>query len=160
MFSKRRIALYIGVMLVLVVGILAMTSFVLADSNRKPEKLIGAWYIDLLPDGGTPGHALCTFFADGAVQEDETGTGVSSGHGIWVMDKQGKVRFTFAELWWNVENDAYTNKFVVSQALKYDTASDTWSGPFKATIYDADGGVVAEPTGTAKFTRIALLPAP
>lgn len=160
MFSKRRIAVFISVVLVLVIGILAIARYVQADSSKHPEELIGAWNIDGVPDGGGDEiHALASFFADGVVQEDQRGTGESSGHGIWVMEKRGQARFTAVELLWDPNlGDLYQGKFVVTQTLERDASNDTWSGPFKATIYDPGDNVVAEFTGTAKFTRITLEP--
>jgi hypothetical protein len=161
MFSKRRIALFIGVVLVLVASILIITSFAMADSNRKPERLIGAWAVELtLPTGPLDG-ALATFFADGNVAEDEIGTGESSGHGVWVMDKKGQVRFTAVELLWDpAKNDEYLGKFVIYQILDWDAKSGTWSGPSTVTMYDPTGAVVFSNAVPAKFTRIQLPPAP
>jgi hypothetical protein len=161
MFSKRRIALFISVVLVLVAGILIITSFAMADSNRKPERLIGAWYLDGISSLGDQIHALATFNADGTMSEDQLGAFETSGHGIWEMDKQGKVRFTAVELTWvETPSFAYTGKFVVTQALKRNAATDTWSGPFKLNIYDPDNNSIVEATGTVTLTRITLLPAP
>jgi hypothetical protein len=160
MFSKRRIALYVGVILVLVIGILAITSFVLADSNRKPERLVGAWAVELTLPTGPLNGGLVTFFADGNVVADETGEGRSSGHGIWVMDKQGQVHFTAVELLWNPADDTYAGRFVISQTLNWDAANGTWSGPSTVTSYNAVGGVDFTGTVPAKFTRIQMAPAP
>jgi hypothetical protein len=160
MFSKRRIALFISVVLVLVAGVLIITSFAMADSNRKPERLIGAWAAELYPSGRPTFYALATFFADGNVAEDETGTGESSGHGVWVMDKKGQVRFTAVELLWDPANgDAYLGKFVIYQILDWDGKSGTWSGLSTVTMYDPTGAVVFSDTVPAKFTRIQLPPA-
>ena len=110
-------------------------------------------------------HALAIFNADGVVQELQPLEGESAGYGIWVMDKQGQVRFTVVELLWDPNPDpvlgyVYTGKVVISQTLNRDAANDTWSGPFKLTIYDKDGNFTVEFPGTAKFTRIELEPLP
>jgi hypothetical protein len=159
MFSKRRIAILVSVVLVVVIGILAITRYVQADSGKKPEKLIGAWYIDVYPDGMESAHALAIFNADGVVQELQPLDRESAGYGTWVMDKNGQVHFTVVELLWDATN-AYIGKVIISQTLNRDAANDTWGGPFTFTMYDKDGENPGVFPGTAKFTRIALEPAP
>jgi hypothetical protein len=161
MKNRRKLVVFISIaIVVLVVGMLVFTQFVLAGPVKLSDKLIGAWSAELALVGRPTGYALATFTSDGLVIEDEVGTGESSGHGIWVIDRKGQVQFTVVELLWSPADDSYTGKFVISQTMKWDAATDTWSGPSHVTIYDATGTAVFSDTVPAKFTRIKLAPAP
>lgn len=102
--------------------------------------------------------ALMTFTSDGTMLADEPpNPGETTGHGNWVPQGRNGERFTFrAFIAVELAPGVVTSDLKVVGELKYDSASDTWTGPFKIQIFDPEGNPVVEDTGTFKGTRIPV----
>jgi hypothetical protein len=95
-----------------------------------------------------------TFTADGSVLADEPPLpGETTGHGNWVRGSHGEVSFTFVALYAD-PTGMYAGKLKVASTLQRDAGEDTWSGPFKITIFNASDQVTSTDTGTFELARI------
>jgi hypothetical protein len=156
MFGKRRIAVYVGVVVVVLIGVLVITQFVLASPNKQPEGLLGSWNIDVfLEEADVHFPGLLTFSADGSLFADEPAVNETTGHGNWLMGNRGQVKYTFVAL--NSDSTGqYTGRLKLIGTLQRDEGKETWSGPFRITIYDANDLEVLVNNGTFILTRIAV----
>ena len=153
---KRNIAIVaLGLVCVLVFSsvVLARTS---ADSSNM-DNLLGSWNAEVKvesQDASFP--ALLTFGAGGTVVTDEPPlTGETSGHGNWSSSSDSEVAFTFVALF-SGEEGAYNGNLKVVSTLQYDASADSWQGPFKIDVFDADGQVLFSDRGPFSLTRIAV----
>jgi len=157
--NRKLVVSVFGAMVALLIGILALAQVVRASPSSQPENIFGSWSVDVTTKTqNTQFPSLLTFTADGAVLADEPPLpGETTGHGNWVRRSHGEVGFTFVALLAD-PNGVYTGKLKVSGTLRRDAGKDTWSGPFKITIFDASNQVVLVDTGTFKATRIEVEP--
>jgi hypothetical protein len=128
-----------------------------ASAPPRLEELIGSWHAEttVLKQGATF-PALLTFTGDGIVIADEPPSPFeTSGHGNWVVTSPQAASFTFLALIGSKEGPLSATIKVVG-TLQYDANTDTWNGPFKVQVVDADGKEVLADTGTFKATRIAI----
>jgi hypothetical protein len=106
---------------------------------------------------------LFTFNADGSLVASTGAPGQSAGHGTWARGRNGEIGYTFVVLMQDPKSPdpsgTYAGRFVSVGTLQRDAGKDTWSGPFKDPVYDANGQVFVTETGTLKLTqRIAVEP--
>ena len=127
-----------------------------AAENNQAEKLLGSWNADITtPNQGTF-PALMTFNSDGSVIAAESPIQFeSSGHGNWNNKSSGEVAYTFIALFGS-EEGKNTGKLRVVGTLNIDSGKDSWSGPFKIDVFDANGQVIFTDNGTLSLTRIAV----
>ena len=150
----------LGVLAVLLLGTLAISQAVQAKPNGPTGNIFGSWNVAVTTVGqGTQFPALLTFTSDGAVLTDEPpGPGETTGHGNWIRGKDGAVDFTFVSLFGDPTTGAYAGRLKVAGTLNRDNKANTWSGPFKITLYDASDQQSLTDTGTFKLTWIAVEP--
>ncbi|MCK6576737.1 MAG: hypothetical protein L6Q98_01390 [Anaerolineae bacterium] len=141
---------------------LILTGALAQAGSANVETLYGSWYAEIMTvnqvqaDGGHTFPALLTFGAEGTLVVDEPPLlGETSGHGNWISNDDGTIVYTFVALYSDGAG-AYTGKLKVVGTLQYDSAADTWQGPFKIDIFDADDNVIAADTGTVDTVRIAV----
>lgn len=122
------------------------------------QKLPGAWSVEVTTGSQGTWSSLMTFTSDGTMLADEPpGPGETTGHGNWVPQGRNGARFTFrAFLAVELAPGVVTSDLKVVGEPEYDSASDTWTGPFKIQIFDPEGNPVFEDTGTFKGTRIPV----
>jgi hypothetical protein len=154
--ERRLVVSVLGVMIVLLISVVAITQIVQASPGSQPENIFGAWSAagtaTTVPEGFP---VLLTFTAEGSVLGDEPAAHETTTHGNWVRGSHGEVRYTIWGL--NADPDGvYTGKFKVVGTLQLDPGKQTWSGPFKITGYDTSNQVTYTDTGTFKLTRIAV----
>jgi hypothetical protein len=106
---------------------------------------------------------LFTFNADGSLVASTGAPGQSAGHGTWTRGRNGEIGYTFVVLMQDPKSPdpsgTYAGRFVSIGTLQRDAGKDTWSGPFKDPVYDANGQVIVIETGILKLTqRIAVEP--
>ena len=158
MNTKRKLVVSVlGMMVALLIGILALAQIVQASPSSQPKMFFGSWSVDAATTTqSTQFPALMTFTADGSVLTDEPPVpGETTGHGNWVQRPHGEVGFTFVALYGD-PTGVYAGKLKVVGKLHRDADKDTWSGPFKITVFGADNQVAFEDTGTFKLTRIEV----
>lgn len=160
MMNKTKIMIYACVLIAALV-LLSTTLAQTTDSGANAEKLFGSWNVEVMTvnqpqaDGSHKFPALVTFGDEGSVIAVEPpGPGETSGHGNWISNDDGTVSFTFIALF--SEEGAYAGKLKVVGSLQYDSGTDSWQGPFKIDIFDADDKVVAGDTGTFDMARMAV----
>ena len=104
------------------------------------DQLVGSWAVEVTvvkQDAVFP--ALITFTSDGIVLTDEPPSPFeTTGHGAWVATGPDSADYTFVALIGS-ESGALSAKIKVTGSLKMDAAADTWAGPFKIQVVDADG---------------------
>ena len=156
--SKAILGLILVGMFLLVSAVLAQTS----TSGANIDKLYGSWNVEVMTvnqpgaDGSHRFPALLTFGDEGSVITDEPPSlGETSGHGNWISNEDGSISYTFVGMFSDGQG-AYTGKLKVVGTLQYDSAADTWKGPFKIDAFDADGKVVGSDTGTFDMARITV----
>jgi hypothetical protein len=127
-----------------------------ADSSSM-ENVIGSWNAEATVEAaGATFPALLTFGVGGTVIADEPPLpGETSGHGNWISKSDDEVAFTFVALY-GAEDAAYTGNLKVVGTLQYDSSADSWQGPFKIDVFDADGQMTFTDQGTFSLTRIAV----
>jgi hypothetical protein len=159
MLNKTKIIVFV---LMLAAALLFLSNALAQTGNINVEKLYGSWNVVVMTvnhttaDGGHTFPALLTFGDEGNVMADEPpGPGETSGHGNWINNDDGTVSYTFIALF-SGDEGAYAGKLKVVGTLQYDSAADTWQGPFKIDIFDADDKVVAGDTGTFDMARMAV----
>lgn len=153
------------IVLVILISTLVLAAFSLTQSaadSPNMEKLYGSWNVEVMTvnqpqaDQSHTFPALLTFGDEGTVIADEpSAPGETSGHGNWVGNDDGTVSYTFQALY-SGDEGAYSGKLKVVGTLQYDSATDTWQGPFRIDIFDADDQVVAGDTGTFDMARMAV----
>ncbi len=155
--NRKPLVSVLGVMVALLIGTLAIAQIVQANPSDRTENIFGSWSVDVTTQTqGTQFPALLTFTGDGSVLADEPPVpGETTGHGNWVRGSHGQVKFTFVALYADPAG-AYAGKLKVAGTLQREAGNDTWSGPFKITVFDADSQVAFVDTGTFELTRIAV----
>ena len=127
-----------------------------AAKNNQVEKLPGSWNADVTTPNQGAFPALLTFTSDGSVIAAESPLPFeSSGQGNWINKSAGEVAYTFIALYGS-EEGKNTGKLKVVGTLNLDSGKDSWSGPFKIDVFDADGQVVFTDNGTVSLTHIAV----
>ena len=121
------------------------------------DQVVGSWAVEVTvvqQDAVFP--ALITFTSDGIVLADKPPSPFeTTGHGAWVATGPDSADYTFVALIGS-ESGALSAKIKVTGSLQLDAAADTWAGPFKIQIVDADGAEVMTDEGTFAGTRIAV----
>ena len=145
-----------------IVSVLLFSTFAIggtAADSPNMEKLFGSWNAEVtVVAQNATFPALLTFGAEGSVIADEPPSpGETSGHGNWVSSGDGQAAYTFVALY-SGEGGAYAGRLKVVGTLQYDASADTWQGPFKIGVFDADGQVTLSDQGTFNLTRIAVEP--
>lgn len=79
----------------------------------------------------------------------------TSGHGNWISTGRRDVAYTFVALIGSAEGPLSVKLKVVG-TLRFDSAKDTWNGPFKIDGFDPGGNVIFSDRGTFSLTRIAV----
>ncbi len=79
----------------------------------------------------------------------------TTAHGSWIATGSGEAAHTFVAFIGNAENKPPSRLKVVG-ALTYDAGADTWRGPFKIEMVDADGQQAFADCGTMSGTRITV----
>jgi hypothetical protein len=111
---------------------------------------------------------LTTFYADGNVLTstrpvyppapgDTAAESRSAGHGNWVANDDGSIDMTFVILRADL-NGTFTGQRVLRGHFTYDATTDTWTGPFTASVLDASGTEVQVAPGRAEGKRIVAEP--
>jgi hypothetical protein len=137
----------------------ALTQTAQANVNNRAEKLLGSWNVVVTTEvQGTTFPALLTFSDDGGMIADEPPSPFeTSGHGNWVSASRREAAYTFVSLIGSSEGPL-SAKLKVVGTLQYDAANDSWSGPFKIDVLDANGQMIFTDRGTFSLTRIAIEP--
>ena len=141
----------------LLLATLAIAQTTQAGENERQEKLLGSWNaVTTTVTQGTTFPALLTFAADGGMIADEPPSPFeTSGHGNWVSTGRRDVAFTFVSLIGSAEGPLSV-KLKVIGTLRFNSANDSWSGPFKIDVIDPSGQVTFSDRGTFSLTRIAV----
>ena len=158
MKRTRTIALSIvGLISALLLATLAIAQTAQANANNRSEKLLGSWNVVVTTEvQGTTFPALLTFSDDGGMIADEPPIPFeTSGHGNWVSAGRREAAYTFVSLIGSAEGPL-SSKLKVVGTLQYDPGNDSWSGPFKIDVLDANGQVSFTDRGTFSLTRIAV----
>ena len=135
----------------------AMPATYQAGAQAKLPGIVGSWLVTTtVVKQGSTFPSLLTFTGDGIVLADETpALYETTGHGAWEATGKDSANFTFIALVGS-ESGALSVQFKVMGSLVYDSAADTWGGPFTIRITDADGAEVAVDTGTMDAVRIGV----
>jgi hypothetical protein len=158
MNNKRRLALSVlgiaGCVLLLAACIPVTPVPIAAE-----EKIVGSWRAKATEQTMDKLFMLLfTFGADGSIVAGAVEPGQSTGHGAWAHGRNDEVRYTFVVLISNPAGE-YAGSFVMGGTLQHDAGKDTWSGPSKTTVSDANGQVFFNSTGTFTLTqRITVEP--
>jgi hypothetical protein len=158
MHSKRTFVMTVfGVVGILLMATFAIAQTTLASEDKREEKLLGAWNVEVTTVGqGTTFPALLTFTAGGGMIADEPPSPFeTSGHGNWVKRGDDKVAYTFVALIGSAEGSLSARLKVVG-TLKFDAGKNRWRGPFKIDVFDPDGKVIFTDHGTFSLKRIAV----
>ncbi len=134
-----------------------------AAPTSTEEKIAGTWIAECKADVQKKQFpVLFTFTTDGSLLGSTGTPAQSTAHGTWVRGRSGEIGFTFVVLMSDPKSPdptgQYAGRFTCVGTLQRDAGSDTWSGPFKTTVFDANGQVFFNETGTFKLTRIAVEP--
>ena len=159
MTNKNKIIVFI---FTLVAAFLLLSNVLAQTGSSNLEKLYGSWNVVVMTvnqpaaDGSHKFPALITFGDEGNVIADEPPSlGETSGHGNWISNDDGTVSYTFVALFSDGKG-TFAGKLKVVGNLQYDSASDTWKGPFKIDAFDTGGKVVGGDTGTFDMARLAV----
>ena len=133
--------------------------------EAKKPGLVGSWWMTFIEEEGPPTRALFTLGADGTLITSEhpvvTPPGApgviftSSGHGVWNPIDSTEANFTYIGL----GSDGKGKLFAIvtfSGSLTLDSAGQSLSGEFAATIADPDGATLATFPMRTKGTRIVV----
>ena len=147
----------LGVVASLLMATFAMTQPTQAGEDNRKEKLLGSWNVVVTTVGqGTKFPALLTFDADGGMIADEPPSPFeTSGHGNWVSTGRRDVAYTFVALIGSAEGPLSVKLKVVG-TLRFNSANESWNGPFKIDGFDPSGNVIFSDHGTFSLTRIAV----
>jgi hypothetical protein len=137
--------------------------------SGKKRTLVGSWLLTVtVPDNPPPFDSFSGLWAltgDGiliaSAQGDITPTpfpSSTSQYGAWASLGGRQFGATFASILYDVQTGDNMGMFKLSQSITLNDAGDEWSGPFKLSVYDPDGNVVAVVNGTAKAKRIVVEP--
>jgi hypothetical protein len=101
--------------------------------------------------------ALMTFSADGGVLTSQLPTGMpeTPGYGNWIATRPNQAAYTFVALFSNPDGSLSAKAKVVGK-VQYNPRADTWSGPWKIHVFDADGNEFFTDSGMNNATRIAV----
>ena len=158
MNNKRTlVASVLGMIVILLLAAFTIVQTAQADEQDRQTKLLGAWNVEVTTVGqGTTFPALLTFAADGGMIADEPPSPFeTSGHGNWVSTGRREVAYTFVALIGSAEGPL-SAKLKVVGTLRFDSANDSWNGPFKIDGFDPGGNVIFSDHGTFSLTRIAV----
>ena len=139
------------------------------SSSAKKRTLVGSWLLTVtIPDNPPPFDSFSGLWAltgDGiliaSAQGDITPTpfpSSTSQYGAWASFGGRQFGATFASILYDVQTGENMGMFKLSQNITLNDAGDEWTGPFKLTVSDPDGNVVAVVNGTAKAKRIVVEP--
>jgi hypothetical protein len=129
-----------------------------AAANHRLDKLAGGWSVEAtteLQQITFPG--LITFSADGSVLSSQLPTGMpeTPGYGNWIATRPNEAAYTFVALFSNPDGSLAAKAKVVGN-LHYNPRADTWRGPWKIHVFDADGNEFYTDSGMNNATRIAV----
>ena len=128
-----------------------------AAANHRLDKLAGGWSVEAttgLQQITFPG--LITFSADGSVLSSQQPIGSSfetPGYGNWITTGHNEAAYTFVALFSNPDGSLAAKAKVVGK-VQYNPRADTWSGPWKMQVFDADGKEFFGDSGMINATRI------
>jgi hypothetical protein len=127
-----------------------------AAANHRLEQLAGGWSVEAtaeLQQITFPG--LFTFNADGCVLGSQLPTGAfeTPGYGNWIATRPNQAAYTFVALVSNPDGSLFAKTKVIG-TLHYDLRADTWRGPYKIHVFDADGNEFFTDSGMISATRI------
>jgi hypothetical protein len=156
----------------LIVGALALPFLISAphaqaEHRERSRDPLGAWFIqvDLDPNSvpsGTPLNfmAVCTFSADGAYMQSNTGPGAGGppGQGNWVRTEDGKFAGTELRFGFDAAHH-FTGINKIRESFTLNEQGDVLTGNVQVDIFLPDGTLLpVHPTGTYHGTRIAIEP--
>lgn len=129
----------------------------LSNAGSHLTKLVGSWQArTIATKQGVSFPALLTFTGDGIVLADEPpGAFDTAGHGAWAATGPDSANFTFLALVGG-ETGVLSATMKVVGAVRYDAGTDTWRGPFRIQVVDANGNETLTDDGTFDATRIAV----
>jgi hypothetical protein len=126
-------------------------------TDDTTKSLVGSWsaVITAIDQGATfPG--LLSFTSDGVLLVDEVPAAFeTTGHGNWLRTGPLSAAYTFLFLIGSSENKL-SARGKVNGALKYDSATDGWQGPFKIWVTDEDGNQAMMDHGMVTCMRIEV----
>lgn len=163
MNNKRRLALSVLGIAGCVLLLVACMPVTPAPTSAEGT-IVGSWITECMANVQQKQFpVLFTFNSDGSLVASTGAPGQSAGHGTWTRGGNGEIGYTFVVMMQDPkspdQSGTYAGRFVSVGTLQRDAGKDTWSGPFKAPVYDANGQVIVTETGILKLTqRIAVEP--
>jgi len=141
-----------------VIAVICLASPAAAQNSvHGLHRLPGSWHSLASTAIQAPFPGLLTFSSDGAIVATESpGPFESIGVGTWEA-RGGDAALTFHVLFGSPAGAATnTGRARIVALLRYDAATDTWSGPFKIDVYDPAGHVLFHDRGQFTLTRIVV----
>ncbi|HJQ23372.1 MAG TPA: hypothetical protein VKA60_05610 [Blastocatellia bacterium] len=139
-----------------------------STSAKKPT-LVGSWLVTVSIPGNDPPFdsfkALWALTGDGllvaSAQGDVAPTPFpsnSTAYGAWAETGRRQFAATFRSILYDAVTGENMGQFKLQQAITLSDSGDEWSGPFKLTVTDPAGNVIAVVSGTQQATRIIVEP--
>jgi hypothetical protein len=142
-----------------------------SEEPKDPKKatLVGSWLLTVNIPGNAPPFdsfkALWALTKDGLLISSAQGdvaptpfpTG-SSAYGAWEQTGDHQFAATFLSILYDSQTGENMGQFKLQQTITLGDKGDEWSGPFRLTVTDPDGNVVAVVDGSAQASRIKVEP--
>jgi len=137
--------------------------------NAKKSTIVGSWQVTVnIPGNPPPFDSFTAYWALtgdgimlGAAQGDVTPApfpSSTSQFGAWAQTGKDQFTNTFRSTLYDLSTGENLGSFKLRQLMTLSDSGDEWNGPFVLNVYDPDGNVLAEVTGTAHATRIKVEP--
>lgn len=161
-----------GVMLALLVMVPTLLQPAASRAQgTEQQPLAGSWMITVNATSGGEDFSfksLATFTADGSyvgTTQGDTILNASPGalpitspqHGTWTSLGNATYALTFMAILTDLQGN-FGATLKVRQTINLNQTGDTWSGPFRAEYFDANGNVIFTFSGTMQATRINVEP--
>jgi hypothetical protein len=140
-----------------------------SNALAENEGLVGSWAVTARIDGSAPeappARGLFTFFADGTALRTSSPIALPAGdlprtlvgatHGEWVATGDHSYGITFVGLLFDENNVFQANQQTILNAT-FSDAYESFSGPYRVELTDADGNLLATRSGVYQGTRIRV----
>jgi len=83
---------------------------------------------------------------------------VTSQYGAWTQLGTHQFAATFKAILYDLSTGDNLGQFKLQQSMTLSDSGDDWSGPFKLTVTDPCGNILAVVNGTAQASRIKVEP--
>jgi hypothetical protein len=122
-------------------------------SNDAAKAIVGTWYVVYTVEGNPFANAYIQWHDDGTEWENIDFSAASGNICMGEWGAAGKKTFSRDHVGWLYNDGTLTGYFIETETDKLAKDGNSYAGTNEQKVYDLDGNLLADVTGTSSATR-------